>query len=357
VASSPTVETRKVPKAALAFHAGQVQFAAKGANGNSPTSIRARSGKPLAHWYWGKCVHDMAGFQPAAPSIPIDYCHNDSEVLGYLNKFQPSNEGLDCDGEVVPVGDDRAAQVLEKSSRGVPYQASIYFDQDSLVIEQLGQGAKARVNGYELEGPAIIFRQWMLRGVAICPYGYDVNTSTRLSAGGLAGEIELSISQLTAEAAMDPATNPTTPPAPAAAALTPAANPAPATPAEKPVDARVEFQATLKKFTEKFGASNGAKWAAEGLSYEAALEKHAEAQAAEFAAGKKELEDRLAAANKTIADQASKLAAVPRGEAEPVSFSAPEQHAGGQAAPKPTNGLGALGAFAAGLKLPGAATK
>jgi len=348
--ANSAIETRKVPRAALAFHAGPVKFAAKSENGNSPVSVRARSGQPLAHWYWGKCVHDMAGFRAAAPSIPLDYCHSDSEVLGYLDQFKASNEGLDCDGQVVPVGDDRASEVLAKSGRGVPYQASIYFDMDNLVIEQLGQGAKAQVNGYELEGPAIIFRQWMLRGVAVCPYGYDVNTSTRLAAGGLAGEIELSINQLSApEAEMEKKPAPTEKPASEKPAeLTP---PNPATPAGSSAtgggnlaaDPRAEFKATLGKFTAKFGAANGAAWAAEGLSYEAALEKHAEA-----------LQTKLTAEGDEKKKLADKLAAIPRGEENAVSFSDGEP--GGEQAKNVAqlkNHLGDnLARFAAGLKLP-----
>jgi hypothetical protein len=63
----------------------------------------------------------------------------------------------------------------------------------------------AKVNGYTQPGPATIFRQWKLRGVAVCPYGYDKNTSTRLSNGSLAGEVDLPIS-LTQSPTMEKAT-------------------------------------------------------------------------------------------------------------------------------------------------------
>lgn len=341
--SAPTIETRKVPKAALAFAAGPLKLSAKAENGNSPVSVRARSGQPLNHWYWGKVVHDMAGFKAAAPSIPLDYCHEDDEILGYLDQFQPSNDGLDCDGQVVPFApEDRASEILSKSGRGVPYQASIYFDMDSLVIEQLGPSATAQVNGYTLEGPAIIFRQWTLRGVAVCPYGYDPNTSTRLAAGGrLAGDVELSINQLSApEADMSKETKPAETP-PAKTELTPP----PATPPAAVADPRAEFKATLEKFTAKFGPESGAKWAAEGLTYEAALDKHAEALAAQLTAEKAK-----------TTELSGKLAAVPRGEAQPVSFSTPEKHEGGsngQAKPGKFSNLGKLAAFAESIKLPG----
>lgn len=334
-------QLRTVPKAALAFDVGPLQFAAPAESGNVPVKIRARSAQPINHWYWGKAVHDMAGFTPAAPSIPLDYCHNDAEILGYADKFEPSNDGLDVAGELVPFTDqDRASEVIHKQKAKVPYQASIYFGMEGLVIEEVGFGAKVQVNGFELEGPGIVFRKWTLRGVAVCPYGYDLKTQTKLAAGPLAGEIEVPVTQLSANP-MDKNTKPaeTTPTTQPATELTP--------PTTQPtVDPRAEFKATLAKFTEKFGAENGAKWAAEGLTYEAALEQHSAA-----------LATRLTAETAKVTELNGKLATVPRGEATPVSFGTNEKHEGGNTVPQKFAHCGKLGAFAASLKLPGAAAK
>ena len=343
--AAPKQETRSVPKAALAFHAGATKFAAAKTNGNVPVSIAARSGQPIQHWYWGKTVHDMAGMKPAAASVPIDYCHDDDEVLGYLDNFNPQNAGLECSGELVPFRDDRAAEVIDKGGRGVPYQASIYFDPDNLVIEQLMPGATAAVNGYVLEGPATIFRQWLLRGVAVCPYGYDPSTSTRLSAGewhkGLGtDQFQIPVTHTAPEATME--TKTTAPATELNSQSQPAAAAAPAPAAAPAADPRAEFKATLEKFTAKFGAANGAQWAAEGLSYEQALEKHAET-----------LGTQLTAEQTKNTELNTKLAAIPRGEAEPVSFSTNDKHAaGGPAAAAPMGATGAIAKFAASIKVP-----
>jgi hypothetical protein len=307
----------------------------------------------------------MAGFKPAAPSVPLDYCHNDSEIVGVLDEFKPTDDGLDCSGRIVPFTEhDRASEVDYKSRQGVPYQASIYFDPDNLVIEQLGQGAKTKVNGYELEGPAIIFREWMLRGVAVCPYGYDVNTSTRLSAGTLAGEITLPVTlsnidpmkktpaQLAADAAnkvnkLEATEGDETEKKDEELSTETEGDETEKKDEEEELSApRAEFAATLKRFAEKFGATNGAAWAAEGLSYEQALERHV----AELTAGNQKL-----AKEKT--DLAAKLSAVNRGEKEPVTFATDEKHEGGKKVPAQFAGLGKLGAFAANIKLPNAAKK
>ncbi len=113
------------------------------------------------------------------------------------------------------------------------------------------------------------------------------------------------------------------------------------------VDARAEFKATLAKFSAKFGAANGSQWAADGLTYEEALEKHVEA-----------LGTQLTAEQGKVTEAQTKLAAVPRGEETPVSFGTNEKHpAGGGTQAAPTgkfSQMGNVGKFAASIadKLP-----
>lgn len=338
-----------VPAEALLLESGPFTFAAGEAQeGKIPVKMRARGGQPIYHWYWGNVAHDMAGFSPAEATIPIDYCHYFDEVLGFLNKFEPSNEGLDVAGELVSfAAEDRTAEVTHKARAGVPYQASIFFEPK--VLEEVLPGAEAEVNGYRLPGPGLVIRKWSLRGVAVCPYGYDPRTSTRL-AFTPGGEVPVQFVSPAPENAMsvkaksdkkeaadrtDDADQKELS-APSAKSVVPA-------PAEA-LDPRAEFAATLKKFSEKFGAENGAQWAAEGLSYEAALEKHAEA-----------LGTKLAAEKTKSTDLTTKLAAIPRGEATPVTFSDGDgKGAEGQDVGQLKQHLGDnLARFAAGLKMPG----
>jgi hypothetical protein len=39
------------------------------------------------------------------------------------------------------------------------------------------------VNGFQFAGPGIVIREWPLRGVAVCPYGADMNTRSELAQG------------------------------------------------------------------------------------------------------------------------------------------------------------------------------
>lgn len=175
---------RKVPAKAFAVACGEVELAGSADNKGktSPVRLKARSGQPIEHWFWGKVVHDLTGMRLHKPRLPIDYAHNDAEVLGYLNKFDSTSGDLVASGALIPFRpDDRASEVLHKMREGVPYEASIFFGGDGIKIQELAEGEVADVNGYRLQGPAVIVREWPLRGVAICPYGADMNTDSAAS--------------------------------------------------------------------------------------------------------------------------------------------------------------------------------
>jgi len=192
-------ETRNVPAAACRFRAGQLQFAAgPDADGRYPVSIVALSGQPIDHWYWGpNTVHDLAGMRRKA-TVPIDWLHT-PEMLGFLNEFSTDGD-LRCRGALIPYGeDDIVHKIAGKVRGGVPYEASIDF-RGSIRIEELDAGMEAEVNGYTVQGPATIFREWTLRGVAICPYGADPNTRTELAESD--DQLQLSVTRIRKEHSM-----------------------------------------------------------------------------------------------------------------------------------------------------------
>lgn len=149
----------------------------------APVKLTARSGKPIEHWFWGRVVHDLAGMRLHKPRLPIDYVHDDKEILGYLNHFDSKSGDLIVSGALVPYKEsDRASEIMHKHRQGVPYEASINFGGDGIKVQEIMQGEIADVNGYQFEGPGVIIREWPLRGVAICPYGADQNTESSVLA-------------------------------------------------------------------------------------------------------------------------------------------------------------------------------
>ena len=348
------VQIKKVPAEALRFAAGNCEFAEPtGETKNVPVSIVARTGQPISHWYWGKVIHDMEGLRLHKKSLPIDYAHYDVEVLGFLDRFETQTGDLVVGGELVPfTPEDRATEVIHKARNQVPYEASIYFS-GPLRLEEIEQGATAEVNGYTVEGPAVIFREWSLRGVAICPYGYDRNTNTKLKAGdaGEQGEVPVEFCSKEKTAMPDPTkptdqlteqkpdgelaqpeSKPESKPEekPAGELAQPESKPE-SKPEEKPAGELAqpeakpdEARAEVRRFIDAFGPE-GATWFAEGKTFEQAQQAHSE---------------KLAAENNELRE---KLQAADLGEEAPLSFAdADAGGKGGEHAKNYGEGLSAL---------------
>lgn len=313
--------TRKVPVGALRFDAGKLAVTTADDKSNKhPVSLLARTVQPVDHWFWGRVVHDFSGMKSAA-SIPIDYCHDDDEIMGYIDQFTVGGDGLTTSGFLVGFKpDDMVAEVTSKAAAGVPYQASIYFDSDNAVIEEVPAGMAVQVNGGAFHGPGIVFRQWMLRGVAICPYGYDAGTEARFNQSR-DGDVAVQFTKGTAMADND--------------------------------------RPSGQKFIEAFG-TNGAVWFAEGKTFEQAQALHM-GEMSKSNATLTEQVGKLTAELKTATDSAAKFEADAKTaaaklatvEAELAKFKAAHGNlsegkpvSGGDASGKPTGS-----AFAAAVRL------
>lgn len=171
---------KEIPAAACTLVVGEFELGDNGEGAKSaPIRLVARSGQPIEHWFWGRVVHDLAGMHMHKPRLPIDYVHDAKEIIGYLNRFETDSGDLVTSGALVPYKEnDRAAEILHKMAEGVPYEASINFGGDGIKVQEVGEGELTEVNGYQFEGPGCVVREWPLRGVAVCPYGADMNTES-----------------------------------------------------------------------------------------------------------------------------------------------------------------------------------
>jgi hypothetical protein len=170
----------------------------------------ARSGQPIEHWYWGRVVHDMSGFKRHKETLAVDYCHD--EECGFLDRFEvDADHNLVVSGALVATDDtnDRARRIAVLARGGVPYEASIDFSGDGIVVEEVAAGASVDVNGYKFAGPGAVIRQWPLRGVAVCPYGADMHTSSALLSAETEGHVR---GRFTGQVATEPVQAPATPP-------------------------------------------------------------------------------------------------------------------------------------------------
>lgn len=303
--SEHDTQCENAPDEAMRFTAS-VQFVAADAAkpGVHPVKMIARSKGVMDHWYWGRSVHDMSGMLIHKAKVPIDYEHG--EEIGYVDLWSTESGDLVLSGALVPTNqpNDLASRLIQRAGGGVPYEASInWHDWNTLVIEDVPGGATAEVNGYTVQGPVTIFRQWSLRGVAICPYGADKNTVSKFSKRQTKeGDMP------TKDVKQDAATKPSDAEAgagtdvkdqgqakaaekgsqeAAATASTTASAPAATVP-----DARKECQ----RFVQAFGATDGANWYVAGLSFEEANAKFMQKLREENEAMKQKLSAALAAA-------------------------------------------------------------
>jgi len=277
-------ETKKVP-AQMCRMTAEAQFGDNGPDSKTvPIQMLARSGKPLSHWFWGDIVHDMSGMRMHKARLPIDYVHNSDEVIGYLNHFSTEAGDLSCSGALTPFKDgDRAAEVIYKGRNGVPWEASIDWSGEA-VIEELSEGESAVVNGAEVVGPMSIVREWQLRGVAVCPYGADMNTESRVFSDGdrnvaitvrrhemAQNESAKPVEGVEAEVVEEPVETVEPVEAEEKPEVTEEkpGEAAPVEPVAVTEDPKAAVLAESKRFIEAFG-DRGATWFLEGKSYEEA---------------------------------------------------------------------------------------
>ena len=109
---------------------------------------------------------------PSKDRVPLDYNHNEEEVIGYVENFQCNADAITADG-VVLIGDDSsdaAKTFAQNIDGGVPFEASAFLD-------------LSEAEGVELEDGVTEWSGALIRGVAICPYGTDRKTTVSLKLG------------------------------------------------------------------------------------------------------------------------------------------------------------------------------
>jgi hypothetical protein len=350
VIDTPDQAERQIPAEAARFVAdGMFQFATieEGKEG-VPVRLHARDAKPIAHWYWGKIAHDMTGVIHR-DSLAIDWCHDWDQILGYVDQVSAdAAKGLDLSGRILTSLDEKAAEIAVKAAAGVPYESSIDWNGPA-VLEYVEPGMQAEVNGYTFEGPGYIARKWHLRGVAICPHGADMSTTTEFSAGHQVG---VTVFTQTGKGVVMPTTKspptkdnqqraagqttdnaPPETPTPAGAAKDSVAKPDPQSQKAATVDAAKDAQPDLpvkpaipaQKFVDAFGPQLGYRFYGDGLSYEDAAVEFGKAVCAErdaLAEECRQLKEQvvtLRAAAGTDAVSATPEGGKPQQDAEPAA--------------------------------------
>lgn len=109
---------------------------------------------------------------PSKERVPLDYNHNEEEVIGYVENFQCAEDAITADG-VVLIGDESSAAAktfAQNIDGGVPFEASAFLD-------------LSEAENVELEDGVTEWTGALIRGVAVCPYGTDRKTTVSLKLG------------------------------------------------------------------------------------------------------------------------------------------------------------------------------
>lgn len=313
--AEPESQTKEVPANACTFRCGEFEFAEAAADAKTfPFSMKARSAGIINHWYWGRIVHDMSGMTLRKPTCPIDYDHCSWYLIGVGQKFKADNSGLQVDGQLVALkadSEDKAYEVAMKAKMGVPYEASIDWRGQGIVIEELGEGATAQVNGESVTGPLTIVRKWPLRSVAVTPYGQDSDTRTEFSdkPGNTAKDETISVCLFSASKTGDSKVKTETSPA--------AGTPSTQQHSDQPTSPVVSLD-TVKKFNEAFGDKSGG-YLAEGLSFDQAQLKFSQDRLKALEEENKQLKE--AAGKKDAQQHSAQEAGKLLGEGKPADVS------------------------------------
>lgn len=290
-----------IPSSAFRLDAAVSEIKKSDSQTEADISLLARSAKAIDHWYWGSIVHDMEGYS-AKGRICLDYCHDDGQLIGYADNHDVTEDGLVLSGKLVSVSvGDRADIVMKQGAAGIPFEASIYFDE--ALLEWIPEGATTEVNGNQFVGPGVVVREWRLRGCAVCPYGADGNTESEFAEKSAFqfswrgkpmpqksknGADKLSAAQdQTVESKVDETSTETK--KEGGDESTPAE--ATETQVEEASQLSSDPRCELKRFMNRFGDADGAKFFADGLDWSTAQDKFIDKLCAERDAATKRAED------------------------------------------------------------------
>jgi len=177
-----TIQQREIPRKALWFrgdnNSASIVSEVVSEQPIEKLYMRIYSGLPITgHWWWGTCAIDLTGGRYESDRYPILKDHDPEKIIGSTGQPVVKTDGLWVDPDTTIFCDTpESIEFRARSKEQFPFQASIHFE--PLKIEELEKGAFANVNGYNLEGPAHIVREWKFKEASACVFGWDSHTQS-----------------------------------------------------------------------------------------------------------------------------------------------------------------------------------
>jgi hypothetical protein len=141
------------------------------------------SGKLMPDWCGMFAIELKSLNYEGKDRLIIDYNHDTEQVIGYIdtNTFKVDANGWSGDGFLVSLIDgDKASEIIKLGKAGVPFEVSPTLDINEDDVEKVKAGDTVTVNEQAQDGPFRIYKNVVVRGISICPYGRDNDTNTIL---------------------------------------------------------------------------------------------------------------------------------------------------------------------------------
>lgn len=133
------------------------------------------SGEPIRnHPWWGTVIFDLESTR-TDNRVPALIGHDRNQRAGHAGLVVRNNRLEVQDGRLM--SNEHGQAVAEESDQDFPWQMSVHIEPNR--VEELHAGASVTVNGHEVQGPAHIFRDNVIKEISFTPTGWDAASSAR----------------------------------------------------------------------------------------------------------------------------------------------------------------------------------
>jgi hypothetical protein len=143
----------------------------------------AYSGAVITHPWWGSLAIDVAGMR-LQEKVPALREHARDRAAGVIDKHTRDAGKLRVEGYFLTSTAD-GQEVLTLARAGFPWRLSIAAWAES--VEELKSGVSAAVNGFQLRGPAVIWRQTRIGEISFVSVPADERAVVDQVAASLGG--------------------------------------------------------------------------------------------------------------------------------------------------------------------------
>jgi len=176
------MKEKKLPKGAFRLDGGgqaSVMFEEAGENQPKKPKIKmvAYSGGVIKdHWYWGNLGIELSGMKFPKERYPLLQQHDIETRLAHMGKpVIVDNKLMAPEDDVVFLDNEASNKFLEESSKGFPFQASMFIWPRKVL--RLEEDQEHACNNIIVKGPGAVFLESEFKEMSVCVFGADSNTS------------------------------------------------------------------------------------------------------------------------------------------------------------------------------------